>query len=157
MWKRLISNVWVRILAVVVVAVVLFVAIWSVEYDRPIAREQLPTQAQQFMSAHYAERPVVLIQKELNELRITYEVAFNDGTKLEFRKNGAWREVDCGMGDQVPAELIPQQIATYVQENFPGSVVTRIEQGKRRYEIELNNRLELTFDARTFLVTEYDD
>ena len=157
MWKRIINNVWVKIAAGIVVAGVLFVVIWSIEYSRPIPKEKLPASAQKFIADYYADHSVLMIQKEMNELSISYEVVFTGGTKLEFRRNGTWREVDCGAGELIPEVILPSQIATHLQENFPGSYVTRIEHDDRRYEVELNDHREVTFDDRTFWVTDYDD
>ena len=56
----------------------------------------------------------------------------------------------------VPAELVPEQITTYVNSNFPNTTIKKLEKKYMGWEIELTNGLEVKFN-KNFKVTEIDD
>ena len=39
----------------------------------------------------------------------------------------------------------------------PNTVITEISRDRKEYEVELSNSLELTFDSKSFFLTDYDD
>ena len=80
-----------------------------------------------------------------------YEVVFTNGSKVEFLKDGEWKEVECKYST-VPTAIIPAQIASYVSQNYPDTQIVQIDRDKRDYEVKLTNRLELTFDLNFNLI-----
>ena len=68
-----------------------------------------------------------------------------DGTELEFRNNGQWIKVDCGM-NPLPNGILPANTAKYLTAKFPMNFATHIKYEHKRYEVELNNDLDLLFD-----------
>ena len=82
---------------------------------------------------------------------MSYEVILTDGTKLEFRRNGEWKEVD-RHHDRIPDGIIPQEVIAKILELYPESFVTKAENDSRDLEVELDNRLELKFDKRHNLI-----
>ncbi len=123
--------------------------------DRPIKVGELPEKAQQFIRQHFPDEKVSFAKEERELFDTTYEVIFTDSSKVEFLKNGEWKEVDCKYS-KVPAAIIPPQIARYVSQNYPDMSVVQIERGKRDYEVKLSNGLELTFDLK-FNLIDIDD
>ncbi len=123
--------------------------------DKPIQIGQLPTKAQQFISTHFKAHKVALAKMESGLFHKSYDVIFTNGEKLEFDSSGNWTEVKCEK-TKVPAAVIPSAIASYVKENYPEASILKIERDSREYEIELSNRLEITFDTQ-FRVTDIDD
>ena len=99
--------------------------------DRIITVGELPAVAQQFVQTHF------------------------NGSKVEFAKDGAWKEVDCKYGE-VPAAIVPQQIRDYVAKNFAGRKIVSIDRDKRDWEVKLDNGLDLKFDLQ-FRLIEIDD
>ena len=83
-----------------------------------------------------------------------YDVVLQNGTKIEFDKKGNVTEIDCKQGE-VPVELIPQAINTYLQNNQPQQKVRKIEINKNVYEVELSNGLDITFNKH-FQVIDID-
>jgi hypothetical protein len=63
--------------------------------------------------------------------------------------------VDCRYGE-VPAAVIPESIKKYIQANYPGEKVHKIERDRNNYEVKLSNRLELTFN-QDFNIIDIDD
>ena len=81
-----------------------------------------------------------------NNLRL-----WTNGSKVEFRRNGAWKEVDCRYSS-LPAGIVSMPIETKVQELYPGAAVIKIERDKQEVEVKLNNGMELTFDRSHNLI-----
>ena len=84
--------------------------------DKPITVTQLPQTAQQFIKTHFPKEKVAFAKLERDFLETTYEVLFTNSTKVEFYKDGEWKEVDCKYST-VPAKIVPAQIAQYVAQN----------------------------------------
>ena len=127
----------------------------SADNDRPISVSELPEKAQQFIRQHFPNEKVSFAKMKRGLFDTTYEVIFTSSSKVEFLKNGDWKEVDCKYST-VPAAIIPQQIAQYVSQYYPDTSVVQIDRDKRDYEVKLTNGLELTFDLK-FNLIDIDD
>ena len=128
----------------------------SVETKKPVQADRLPQAAQTFIATHCAGEVPVLVLREYDDFRRSYEATLVDGTKIKFRRSGEWTSFE-SHARPVPAALIPAQVTEYVGTNFPGAVVKHISRESREIEVGLDNRVELTFDTRTFLLTDFDD
>jgi hypothetical protein len=117
----------------------------SADNDKIINKNQLPAQAQQFISEHFNGVDFSYAKEERDILKKSYEVRLVNGVKIEFSDKGVWEEVDCQFSE-VPAEIIPAAIKKYVNDNFAGEKVISIERNRYNYEVKLSNRLELKFD-----------
>lgn len=134
-------------LLAIVMAMFMCVSFAKADNDVPITVQQLPATAQTFINTHFKDSKVALAKKETGFFELSYDVIFTDGNKLEFDRNGNWKEVNCRYS-AVPKAVIPQQIAAYVNSNYPGVNVLSIEKDDREYELRLTNRVELTFDLQ---------
>lgn len=123
--------------------------------DKPITVAQLPAKAQQFVKTHFSNEKVALAKLEQDFLETTYEVVFTNGSKVEFLKNGEWKEIDCKYST-VPVAVVPAQITQYISQNYPDTKVVKLERDRREYEVKITNGLELTFDTR-FNLIDIDD
>lgn len=115
--------------------------------------QQLPAGAQEVMTKCFADKTVLTILKERNE----YEVIFNNGEKIEFNKKGEWTEVSCHT-TQVPDILIPDPIKARIKADFANSKIVKIDRSSngKKYEVKLNNGLEVEFDKK-FNIIKVDD
>lgn len=123
--------------------------------DRPIQVEQLPAAARQFIGQHFADAKVSYAAEDRDWPGSTFKVVFADGAKVEFGKDGKWSEVDC-KPSAVPEAVVPQQIVSYVGQHHPGLTIVKVERGRKGYEAELQNGIELKFDKH-FRVVGIDD
>jgi hypothetical protein len=112
--------------------------------DRPIAYEQLPTTAKQFIKTHFPEAKVALTTTEREMWGPKYEVIFTDGTKIEFLSSGEWDNIDCKY-TRVPDAVIPAAILAFVKQNHPENFITEIDKERIGYEVNLNNSIDLYF------------
>ncbi len=147
---------WLWTVSCVAAAVLLFTVAWNVECEKPVALRELPVRAQEFLSEHYPGEMPALAIRELDDLRITYEVTFRDGTNVKFRRNGQWQKIDSRVRP-VPGAVVSPQIKSYAEYTFPGMEITEIEHEGGYYEVELANHVELTFDDKRFALRDYDD
>lgn len=122
--------------------------------DRPVTVGQLPAPAQQVIKTHFAGLKVSLAKVESGLLETSYDVLFTNGTKVEFDRKGNWTEIKC-QGTSVPAALVPAAIGQYVKTHYPDAQIVKIEKDKRKYDVDLSNGVEVTFDSR-FKVTDID-
>lgn len=106
----------------------------------------LPQNSRQFLATHFSEIKVahISIEKEWYGIK-DYDVILTDGTEVEFRKNGEWKEVSRRkMG--IPSTILLAPIRDYVKTNFSTNYIVSVEADKRKYEVKLDNGIELDFD-----------
>lgn len=122
---------------------------------RPIGQEQLPATARQFIEKYYPNTVVTLARIEgVSIMHREYEVVLSDATRIEFRGNGEWQQVDSR--EPLPQGIVPREIASYVAERFPRERIVGIERDRYHYEVALESGAELQFDSR-FRLTDIDD
>lgn len=138
------------------VAIFAFIALFCANGANATTVNDDPTEAiTTFVNTYFPKASVLNINSEWDE----YEVRLSDGTKLEFRLNLEWKQIDCKhstLYPNVPAELVPEQIKTYVSSSFPNALIRKIERKILGWEIKLSNGLEVKFN-NDFVVTEIDD
>ncbi|MCM1067502.1 MAG: PepSY-like domain-containing protein [Muribaculaceae bacterium] len=64
---------------------------------------------------------------------------------MEFNNSGAWTSVDCKT-KAVPEKLIIKPIRRYLNDNFSGQTVVKIEKKATAFEVELADGVEIKFD-----------
>lgn len=144
-----------RKLVVVLVCVFSLLTVAQADNDKPVQVNQLPTQAQTFIKQYFSSVSIALAKEERDLFDKNYDVIFTNGDKIEFDKNGLWKEVICTHSDAVPAGIIPASISRYVADKYVDMRIMRIEQDKKDYEVKLSNGLELKFD-RNFNLIDID-
>ncbi len=123
--------------------------------DRPIPVSQLPQASRLFLQTHFPGKQAAYAKQERDILEVTYEVVYPDGVKVEFRKGGEWKEVDCGH-NPVPVSVVPASIADFVSRHYPQNFIRQIDRDSRDYEVELSGGLGLAFDLE-FRLIDIDD
>lgn len=144
-----------KFLVLAVMALFVSLGVACADNDRPVSVDQLPAKAQQFITRYFSDQKVSFAKEEHDFLDVTYEVLFTNSIRVEFSKNGEWKEVDCKYSI-VPEGIVPEQITAYVNSNFPDARIVSIDRDKRDYEVSLTNNLELTFDLN-FNIIDIDD
>ncbi len=140
-----------RILMIAICCMMSFNIVANAGNDKPINVNELPAKAQTLLSKHFKGQKVMLATIESGVVSRSYDVVLRNGTKLEFDKKGNLTEIDCKQGI-VPSQLIPQPIKNYLKENYPAQAVKKIEMNKKEYEVELTNRIDLTFNKHFQLI-----
>ena len=120
--------------------------------------KRLPDVSRAFINRYFPAVQISHIKIEKDFLRVgKYEVLLTDRTELEFDGNGDWIEVECDR-ISVPSALIPDYVIAYLEKQFPNVIVVKLErkQKKKELEVELDNNLSLTFNAKGQLI-DIDD
>ena len=121
---------------------------WDDDREVVISFENLPANAQAFLNGKVAENDILRIIEKTDDGKKSYEVKLVDGTELEFNSNGDWTKIDAGENKAVADIFVPEAILSYVGANNPNAVIENIEyKENNRYEVELDNDIELYFDA----------
>lgn len=116
----------------------------------------LPENSRNFISTYFGQADISHIKIEKFLFRVkNYDVILTDGTNVEFDSSGEWQEID-GNKTSIPNALIPKEIQSYLQTSFVGKKVVSIERERGKYDVVLENGLELTFDKQGRLI-EIDD
>ena len=107
---------------------------------------KLPVAAREMIGKHFPQAKVeyIKIEKDIF-LSTSNDVKMSDGIELEFNSKGEWLEIDC-KNKSVPATFIPNTIAKYMQKNYGGHKIVKIERDRKGYELTLENGLEVDFD-----------
>ena len=79
-----------------------------------------------------------------------HKVILEDQTLLHFDLTFEWKKVDCSNSTvytTVPDALVPEQIVSYVTENFTESNIVEINKADFGWRVGLDNGLNIKFDA----------
>lgn len=123
--------------------------------DKPIAYSEMSAEARSFVEQYFPDAKVAFVESYYGFLGNSYEIKFNTGDELKISKSGEWREIK-SVSLNIPDELIPENIRTYLDDNFPGVKVKKIERSKKYVEVDLVNKIEIKFNHKGAVI-ELDD
>ncbi len=118
--------------------------------DVYVSVSSLPQPILDYVSSNY---PDVTIREAELEDNNNFEIYLSNGLELIFDANGNFLGIDDDetedFGDEyIPISEIPQNILDFITANFPGVGIDEAEkENNGNYEIELENDIELVFDA----------
>jgi hypothetical protein len=130
-------------------------AITSCMADKPIAYSEVSAEAKSFVEKYFPEAKVAFVESYYGVLGDSYEIIFNTGDKLKISESGEWREIKSASLD-IPDELIPETSKAYLDDNFPGVKVKKIEKSKKFFGVDLVNKFEIKFNHKGAVI-ELDD
>lgn len=128
----------------------LFIGTANAGNDKPIRLRQMPVAAQQLIKKNFNGRRVALAKAESK----SYEVVFTNGDKVEFDRDGRWKEISCKQSS-VPPALVPAAISRYVKSHYAGRRIVKLERDRKEFEVNLDNGVEISFN-KNFQVTDID-
>lgn len=126
----------------VLFAAVFFACSDDSDKESPVSFDQLPEQAQSFVKLFFSDSAVQSVETSGSG----WNVNFTNGIEIDFNSDGSWTSIDCGPGVTVPYDLVPVNIHTFVEQNYPSAGVVEISRTTSEYEIELSNGIDATFD-----------
>ena len=120
------------------------------------ADTKIPTRSRAFIDQYFPESSVVIVEMEEDDKGMNeYEVWLNDGTKIDFDLQGEWKTV-ARKKTGVPLTLIPQQLITFVNTNYPNNVITKFSRKDYGYKLELSDDMDLRFNKQYQFIEEVD-
>ena len=99
-----------------------YLSVQLVLADKPVNSNQLPVKAQQFLEKYFPNVEVSYAKQDTDIFDRDYTVVLTNGDKVEFDRNGNWKEVDCEH-HQVPAGILPDVISKYISDKYKGQQV----------------------------------
>ena len=132
-----------------------FVSCSDDDDETVINAQELPENAQTFVSTHFPAADYTKIEKKqaAESDGTLYEVELSNNFEIDFTAEGEWVDID-GNNSEVPVEIIPENIAGYVTENYTDLFITGIDKEPTGYEINLSNDLDVYFDQDENFVRE---
>ena len=116
----------------------------------------LPQASQDFIKKHFGDKQIAIIYKDLFDADVDYDVIFTDGSSVDFDKNGLWEEIEVKDLVGVPDAIVPNKILTFVKQKHPNNHIKEISRKFHKYDVELNNSIEIVFDKNGNF-KHYDD
>ncbi|MGM9853418.1 MAG: PepSY-like domain-containing protein [Muribaculaceae bacterium] len=106
---------------------------------------QLPAEARLIIVETFGQNKINHIKIDEDMYGTSYDVILNNGTELEFDRQGRLTEVEAGRNG-VPAKLVPAPIRAYVKANYKNAKITSLDINRDHYEVGLAGGLDLRFD-----------
>lgn len=126
----------------------------SCDDDKVISEEELPKNAQDFISEYFGGQSYSRVEKDGR----SYSVKLGEaGSQIEvdFDADGNWVEVDGNDGVYIPTGFILPEIVVYVEDNYPEDGINGIEKTASGFEVDLVVLdTDLIFDASGDFVRE---
>jgi hypothetical protein len=112
--------------------------------EKVVQADDLPANASGFVSTHYPGKQILQVVKELDNLKTYYHVYLNNGTKLDFSRQGNIREIEGT--ERIPDTVIPVLILDYVAAHYSAAFIRGWEIDDTKQEVSLSTDIELEFD-----------
>lgn len=129
--------------------------------DVYVKTSELPQPILDYISTNYPDLTIKEAELEDNG---NYEVELSDDNELIFDASGTFLGIDDDLDDdfgdsEISASELPQNILDFLEEYYPGVGVEEAEiENNGNYEVELNNDVEIIFDAEgNFLGQSVDE
>ena len=117
---------------------------------------KIPARSQAFINQFFPQSSIVIVETEEDgDDNPELEVWLNDGTKIDFDLQGEWKTV-ARKKTGVPLTLIPQQLITFVNTNYPNNVITKFSRKDYGYKLELSDDMDLRFNKQYQFIEEVD-
>lgn len=112
----------------------------------------LPKNATDYIAKHFNGYEINFSEKDRDVLDVDYTVYVRNGKqsyKLEFDKKGNVTDIESeSRGLALPQSVLPANVVQYVKGAFPNAKVTEWSKDGNMQLVELNNDMELVFNAK---------
>ena len=112
--------------------------------EKTVQPNDLPANASGYVSTHYTGKQILQVVKELDNLKTYYHVYLDNGTKLDFSRQGNIKKIEGT--EAIPDSVIPVLILNYVDAHYPATFIRGWDIDDAIQEIKLSTDTELEFD-----------
>lgn len=110
--------------------------------DTIVSADSLPQNAKDFISTHFKDSKINLVEKDWDG----YEVKLSNGTEIDFKSNGDFKEID-GNYKAIPDTILPDILAK-AKQSQNGAKLMEIEKKWNGYELKFDNNMEVYIDEK---------
>lgn len=114
--------------------------------DQLIAGSELPDEIKSYLQAHFPDRAILQAKVDKELLSKSYEVILQGNINLEFDSDNQIEDISGNT--RLPDSAVPASILTYVKKHFPDNHVVDWEKDDNKQKVELDNDMELEFNAK---------
>lgn len=113
--------------------------------SKVITFEELPATAQTLLLQYIQAQDIMIVTQEGIGFWADYDVVTTDQSQWSFESDGSLESVRVFTG--VPSALVPASVQVTVDKMYPDAIIVKysIDKDDREQDVELNNRIELTF------------
>lgn len=115
----------------------------SCNKEEPKEDVQTPREIETYVNKHFPQQSIIQTQENISAGILTYDVSLTNNIALVF--NDDYDIIDIDDDDALPESVIPNYIIDFVEENYPGAIITDWEIDDENQEVELNTGEELIF------------
>ena len=112
--------------------------------EKVVQSDDLPAIASGYVSTHYTGNQILQVVKELDNLKTYYHVYLDNGTKLDFSRQGNIKKIEGT--EAIPDTVIPALILNYIDTNYPSAFIRGWNIDDATQEVKLSTDTELEFD-----------
>ena len=112
--------------------------------EKVVQSDDLPANASGFITTHFPGKQILQVVKELDNLKTYYHVYLNNGTKLDFTRQGNIKKIEGT--EAIPDTVIPMLILNYVHTHYPTAFIRGWKLEDATQDIKLSADIELEFD-----------
>lgn len=105
---------------------------------------EIPKEIQHYLNTHFGNKEVVEYKAKWKAAKSKHKVYLIDKTKLEF--DGDLNIVEVKSKTGIPYSTVPQNVLSYIQQNYPNSKLKKWEKETTKQEVKLIDGPELEFD-----------
>ena len=136
-----------KFIVLIVSSLMLSTMAWADDEDiKQVDPKTFPPITHSIISSYFPGTQIVEATKSKKKVRNSFNVVLDDGSELEFDKDGQWKRVYRG-GNPIPRGMLNLKIANYLDTFHPDVPVVLMEKvGKGYYHLQLADDTELTFD-----------
>ena len=95
---------------------------------REMRYDDIPNIALEVLEQFFPNVTIVHALTHQSKLKNKIYIELDNGTNIEFDKNGVWLTVDCGI-DCMPLNMLGPRIYSFFDSRYPDEVITRAERG----------------------------
>ncbi len=111
-----------------------------------ITKQNLPQNSQNTISDYFPSNEVKSVKKDNRE--DNYDVKFRDGSRVTFDNKGDWNKVSTKKNTNVPRDMVPDKISSYVSKHHGNQKIKSIEKRKDGgYKVTLASGAALLFSS----------
>ncbi|HET8804694.1 MAG TPA: PepSY-like domain-containing protein [Aequorivita sp.] len=111
----------------------------------------LPQASQELIKRHFSDVMVKSAEREKDLINMgngeLYEVVLENGIKMDFNKSGGLTEIESRDDIKIPEAVLPENIVSYVNDNYSDLYIVAWEADSNDQEIELSDGTDLEFDS----------
>lgn len=117
-----------------------------------ISPNELPSNVKALVEKYFPGTNIMYAEIDYNE----YEIRLNNGTEIEFDKNGEWKEIKTYQN--FPTEILPKYAVLAIKKMYPNAFIIKAEKIWGGFEIKTNNMMEIYIDNKgNILGQKYDN